>query len=113
MKQLPGPGDTNICPECRSLSCTCGPKPMKESDIPDLELEVAYAVEAFEDENDRNPNEAELKTIIAEAKEKVDSAKEAFAEWKATGGFICDVCDKVHYNWAPPACRAAHNSPNW
>jgi hypothetical protein len=110
MKQLPGPGDTNVCPGCCSLRCTCGPKPMQKSDIPSLETEIAYAVEAFEDENDRKPNDAELKAITDEAKEKVDSAKEAYDDWTATGNFVCDVCEKIHHKWAPPACRAAHNS---
>jgi hypothetical protein len=111
MKQLPGPGDTNACPGCGLLRCTCGnAKPMKESEIPTLELELAYAVETFEDENDRKPNEAELKTLTAEAREKVDSAKEAYADWKSSGGFVCEMCDKVHYGWAPKDCRDAYNA---
>lgn len=113
MKQLPGPGDTNVCPGCCSLSCTCGPKPMRGDELPTFELEMAYALDAFEDENDRQPNDEERKAMTKEVQEKIDSAKDAYLEWKATGGFICDVCDGVHYNWAPRECRDAHNSEHF
>lgn len=108
MKQLPGPGDTNACPECRSLNCTCGTA--EPSPVPDFNLELSYAIEKFEDENDRQPTEEELKPIKAEVQEKVDSASEAYGEWKALGLFECEVCGKMHRHHAPPACCRAFNA---
>ena len=108
MRQLPGLGDTNVCPECRSLRCTCGPK-RPSSPVPKLSDEIEYAVETFEDENDRKPNEAELKTITDDAREKVDSAAAAWSDYKATGAFVCEECGGTHYHHAPPACCRAHN----
>lgn len=110
MKQLPGPGDTSMCPGCRSLQCTCGPKPMRGDEVPTFEDEMAYAIERFEDENDRQPNDEERKTMTKEVQDKVDSAKDAYLEWKATGGFVCDVCEGIHYHHAPPECRRAYSS---
>lgn len=83
---------------------------MKKSDIPSLETEVAYAVEAFEDDNDRKPNTEELAAITKEAQEKVDSAQEAYDEWRAEGLFECDVCGKTHRHHAPPSCCRAYSS---
>lgn len=83
---------------------------MKESPVPKLEHEVAYAVEAFEDENDRKPTPEELATITKEAQAKVDEAQEAYDEWKAQGLFECAVCGKTHRHHAPPACCRAYSS---
>lgn len=83
---------------------------MKPDPVPKLEDEIAYAVEAFEDDYDRKPNEDELKAIKAECQEKVDSAQEAYDEYKASGAFECAVCDRTHYGTAPRECRQAYNS---
>jgi rubrerythrin len=83
---------------------------MNNSPVPKLEDEITYAAEAFEDENDRQPNEAEMATITKEAQSKVDEAQEAYDEWKARGAFECDVCGKTHYHHAPPSCCRAYSS---
>lgn len=82
---------------------------MEPSPVPKLEDEIAYAVETFEDENDRKPNAEELVAITKEAQAKVDEAEEAYSEWKALGAFECEECGKTHYHHAPPACCRSHN----
>jgi DNA-directed RNA polymerase specialized sigma subunit len=81
---------------------------MKENPVPKLQDEIDYAVEAFEDSNDRKPDAAELAEITKEAQAKVDEAQEAYDEWKVSGAFECEECGRTHYHHAPPACCRAH-----
>ena len=77
---------------------------------PTLQNTVDYAVEAFVDENDRQPNAEELAAITKEAEQQVDEAQEVYDEWKAAGKFVCCICDEVHRHHAPPGCCAAYNA---
>jgi hypothetical protein len=86
---------------------------MKKPMVPTFENELAYAVETFEDENDRKPTEAELVTIKDEVQTKVDEAQEAYDEYISSGAFECAVCDKTHHHWAPKPCRDAYNSEDF
>lgn len=83
---------------------------MKKPPIPDFETELAYEIETFEDNADRKPTEEELKVIRSEVQEKVDSAKEAYDEYVASGAFECAVCGNTHFHHAPKPCRDAYNS---
>jgi hypothetical protein len=49
--------------------------------LPTFETELAYAVEAFEDENDRKPTPEELREIEGEVAWKICLMEEAYAEW--------------------------------
>jgi len=83
---------------------------MSKPTVLKYDLELAYAIETFVDENDAQPTEAEMVKIKEEVQSKVDEAQEAYDEYVASGAFDCAVCDKVHYNWAPRACRDAFNA---
>lgn len=83
---------------------------MKKSDLLNYDNELAYALERFEDENDRKPTEAELATIKEEVQSKVDEMQEAYNEYVASGAFECAVCEKTHYHHAPRACCNAYAS---
>ena len=78
--------------------------------LPSYNTELAYALEDFECDNDRPPNEEEAKAIQAEVRDKVDAMQEAYAEYKASGAFQCAVCSRTHYHNAPKPCRDAYNS---
>lgn len=84
-----------------------------KGNIPTFDTEFAYALEAFEDENDRKPNEEELKALKAKTVDKIDSMLEAYQEYKASGAFKCVVCEKTHYHHAPKDCRDAYNSDHF
>jgi hypothetical protein len=86
---------------------------MSKPTVPTFENELAYAVESFEDENDRKPTEAELSEIKAEVQDKVAEAQEAYDEYAASGAFTCAVCDQTHHHWAPKPCRDAYNSEHF
>lgn len=85
----------------------------KESSVPKLEDEIAYGIEKFIDDtwpNERQPTLGEFQVIVAEAHEKVDSAKEAYRVYVASGAFECCICGRTHYRLAPTDCRDAYNS---
>lgn len=81
----------------------------KPDPVPKLQNEIDYAVETFEDENDRKPDAAELAEITEECERRVDEMQEAYEEWKARGEFECCMCGAIHRHHAPPACCRAYN----
>lgn len=83
---------------------------MKKPPVFKLEDEIAYAIEGFENENDRKPTVEELAILTKEVQAMVDGAQEAYDEWMASGAFECVVCGMTHFNLAPPACRQAYSS---